>query len=55
MVSNNNFALWWCQWFLQIKITFVFEKILEVEVIYFLPQDVDGVPILSKNSLFDII
>ena len=31
-VSNNNLALWWCQWLLQVQFTFIFEKILEVDV-----------------------
>ena len=33
-VSNNNLALWWCQWPLQVQSTFAFGKILEVGVIY---------------------
>jgi len=32
-VSGNDLALWWCQWLQQIKFTFIFEKILEVDVI----------------------
>ena len=24
-VSGKNVALWWCQWLLQVKFTFVFE------------------------------
>ena len=36
-ISNNDLAMWWCQWLLQVQFTFVFENILEVDVIYFLP------------------
>ena len=32
-VSNNDHALCWCQQLLQVQFTFVFKKILEVEVI----------------------
>ena len=31
-VGNNDLALWWSQWLL-LQFTFVFKKILEVEVI----------------------
>ena len=37
VVGNDDLALWQCQWLLQVQFTFVFEKILEVEVIWFLP------------------
>jgi hypothetical protein len=33
VVSNNDLALSWCQWLLQIQFTFVFENILRAEVI----------------------
>ena len=32
-VSSNDLAWWWCQWLLQVQFTFVYEKILEVDVI----------------------
>ena len=32
VVGNNDLPLWWCQWLLQIQFTFVFGKILEVDV-----------------------
>jgi hypothetical protein len=37
VVGNDVLALWWSQWLLQGQFTFVFEKILKVEVILFLP------------------
>ena len=36
VVSNNDLSLRWCQRLLQVQFTFIFEKILEVDVIQFL-------------------
>ena len=33
-VGNDDLALWWSQWLLQVQSTFIFKKISEVEVIY---------------------
>ena len=34
--SNNGFALGWCQWLLQVRIIFIIEKVVEVDVTQFL-------------------
>ena len=33
MVCSNDLVLVWCQWLLQVRFTFIVEKVLEVEVI----------------------
>ena len=61
-VGNNNLALWWNQWLLQVQITLVFEKILEVEVIYFFLDKwkdfhslASKVSLLSSYVVFDVL
>ena len=49
-VSNNDLALWWCQWLLQVQFTFMFEKTFEVDVHEFLPGKMEGVSLFSKKA-----
>ena len=32
VVRNNDLAVWWSQWLLQVQFTFIFKKFLEVKV-----------------------
>ena len=34
VVSNNVRVFWWCKWLFQMQFTFIFEKSLEVDIIY---------------------
>jgi hypothetical protein len=53
-VGNNDLALWWSQQVLQVQFAFMFKKILEVEVISFLPKEMERVLLFSKKNLLDI-
>ena len=53
-VSNNDLVLWWSQWLLQVQFTFIFIKVLEVDIIYFLPKEMEWFPLFNKKSLLDI-
>ena len=49
-VSNNDYALGWCQWLLQVQFTFVVEKDLEVKVISLLSSEAERISLLARNA-----